>query len=728
MILAVVSSMILVKRRMMMEVLPQRLRDMWKRWELRALVLVSLISQIVLIILGNRRKYNSGLLIKCIVWCVYLLADSVATMGLGVLLNNLGEIYENGASKFLDDNNELTTFWAPFFLLHLGGPDTITAYSLEDNELYLRHLFGLLVQTVSVIYIFLLAWSGSHLSFLAILMILVGCVKYGERTCALWLASSGQLRDSMLTDPDPGPNYPKFMEEFSLKHEEGFSVEAEEVKDAQVEIDVSAARPESSADDNNILRAHAFFQTFKCLFADLILSFQDRDKSQSFFQKLSHEDAFNVIAIELGFMYDLLYTKATAIHTRWGFGLRIITFTLTCMVFLIFFFADKNNYVKVDLSITFSLLVGAILLEIYAAFSLFLSDQASLWFRKHKKIPVLKPIITFLEPVVKLPRWSNSMGQYSLTCLCLREKSGPNKILRRLHMDQLWEKYRYKTSKEVPENLRKLIFKHGLKKCDKFKETNSRDIYTNRGIRALQKYYGETDPSPFDWSIMEVEFDQSIIIWHIATELCYYSGTQGKVSDISDYTNRKLSKLLSRFMLFLLIMYPSLLPVGIGLIRFRDTHSEARNFFKERKSNFSDTQSHVIEGCDPRRKKRIESYDDRRRKRIEACRMLLKVKTYVPPNKVKGDRSKSVLFDACKVASALNEEISDTKKRWKLIRDVWLEMLTFAASQGRGSQHASQLRRGGELLTHVWLLMAHFGMTDQFQIAQGHARAKLNVK
>ncbi|KAJ0007399.1 hypothetical protein Pint_29279 [Pistacia integerrima] len=81
---------------------------------------------------------------------------------------------------------------------------------------------------------------------------------------------------------------------------EGFAVEAEEVKDAQVEIDVSAARPESSADDNNILRAHAFFQTFKCLFADLILSFQDRDKSQSFFQKLSHEDAFNVIAIELG--------------------------------------------------------------------------------------------------------------------------------------------------------------------------------------------------------------------------------------------------------------------------------------------------------------------------------------------------------------------------------------------------------------------------------------------
>ncbi|KAI5012756.1 hypothetical protein ZWY2020_025022 [Hordeum vulgare] len=40
-------------------------------------------------------------------------------------------------------------FWTPFLLLHLGGPDTITAYSLEDNELWLRHLIGLLFELFS---------------------------------------------------------------------------------------------------------------------------------------------------------------------------------------------------------------------------------------------------------------------------------------------------------------------------------------------------------------------------------------------------------------------------------------------------------------------------------------------------------------------------------------------------------------------------------------------------
>ncbi|XP_031278614.1 uncharacterized protein LOC116137066 [Pistacia vera] len=721
MIIPVVSSLVLMKRRVIVELLPQSVRDWWKKWELRGLIIVSLISQILLILLGNRRKYDGRLRLKCVVWSAYLLADSVATMALGLLLNNLGQIYHRHGCS-IDANNELTAFWAPFFLLHLGGPDTITAYSLEDNELYLRHLFGLIVQTGAVLYIFLLSWNtGSHLSYLAIAMIVVGCIKYGERTWTLWSASSDQLRDSMLTNPDPGPNYPKFMDEFSLKHAEGFCVEAEEVKDDQAEIDVKASGDTTS--DVNIVKANALFQIFKCLFADLILSFQDRDISQSLFLKFSHADAFDVIAIELAFMYDLLYTKAIVINTTWGLSSRFITTFLTTLVLLIFSISDKKKYHKVDLYITFCLLIVAILLEIIAAVSLFLSDEASLWFNKHKQIWILKAIITCLEPVVKLPRWSNSMGQYSITSLCLKEKTNLS-MPKWFHLNRIWEQHRYRTSKKVPEGLKKLIFKHVLKKCYRFNEAikrsdttyQGRDIYTNRGIRALRKYYGESSDSPIDWSIQGFEFDQSILVWHVATEFCYYSGTQGNSSDLSGCTNRKISKLLSRYMLYLLVIYPSLLPVGIGLIRFRDTRSEARKFLEERKYMNRTKETHGS-----------EKTDQKRELKIQACKMLLKVKTHVPPIKVKGDMSKSVLFDASRLASELNK-ISDEKRRWKLIRDVWFEILTYAASQGRGSHHARQLKRGGEFLTHVWLLMAHFGMTDQFQISQGHARAKLTVK
>jgi hypothetical protein len=105
--------------------------------------------------------------------------------------------------------------------------------------------------------------------------------------------------------------------------------------------------------------------------------------------------------------------------------------------------------------------------------------------------------------------------------------------------------------------------------------------------------------------------------------------------------------------------------------------------------------------------------------------MILAVNTDVRPVDLKGDRSKSVLFDACILAKELKK--LDGQKRWKLMSEVWVELLSYAASHCRANSHAAQLSKGGELITFVWLLMAHFGIGDQFQINEGHARAKLIV-
>ncbi|GJY97851.1 L-type lectin-domain containing receptor kinase IX.1-like protein, partial [Tanacetum coccineum] len=110
---------------------------------------------------------------------------------------------------------------APYLLLYLGGPDSIIAFALADNELWLRHLLGLLVQTDSTIYITLLAWNNILVSFLTIPMLLCGIIKYGERTWVLMSANRDQFRDSVLTDRDPSPSYAKFIEELCLKDAEG---------------------------------------------------------------------------------------------------------------------------------------------------------------------------------------------------------------------------------------------------------------------------------------------------------------------------------------------------------------------------------------------------------------------------------------------------------------------------------------------------------------------------
>ncbi|KAK3220393.1 hypothetical protein Dsin_014363 [Dipteronia sinensis] len=152
-----------------MELYPSWVRKLWKELDLRVMVLFSLTLQVLLILLGNRRKYSNKLWIRIVVWSAYITADSVATFALGILSSNLIELYDKdhdvaGSSSSLDANPQLSAFWAPFLVLHLGGPDTITAYALEDNELWLRHLIGLFVQTGMAISIFLISWTASSIS------------------------------------------------------------------------------------------------------------------------------------------------------------------------------------------------------------------------------------------------------------------------------------------------------------------------------------------------------------------------------------------------------------------------------------------------------------------------------------------------------------------------------------------------------------------------------------
>ncbi|KAF9668573.1 hypothetical protein SADUNF_Sadunf14G0017800 [Salix dunnii] len=747
-----VSSLIYIKARSNMELLSPELMRLWKEWELRVLVLLSLFLQVVLIFSGNRRRFTSRTRIRFLLWCAYLMADWVATVALGVLLNKLGEVTKDmGRHRALDGNTDLAAFWAPFLLLHLGGPDTITAYALEDNELWLRHFLGLAVQTGIATYIIFLGWRGSHLSILTLPMFLAGFIKYGERTWALRSASNEQLRESMLTPPDAGPNYSKFMEEFTLRQYEGFHVISNEVIEARVQVDDPKNGTSSSRDADKLNQAYDLFTKFRRLFVNLILSFQDRDSSQSLFKKMpSSKDAFEVIEIELGFMFDVLYTKGAMFSSRVGCFLRFISLSITFVVLVFFSFShEKNHTKKTDLAITILLLVVAILLELYSILLLVSSDWTKLYLAKHRKIQ--KAIAHF--QLGKHPRWSNSLGQHSLLSFCLKSKPKVGiKIQKLFGIDKILEVHQLKTIQEVSNELKDSIFSHLKEEFEHMSSISSSEmeaesiryeielkaLCTCRGDRALQNSRLFED---LLWSV-EVEFDQSILIWHIATDLCYHCDPD----ETQKGNDCKISKQLSHYMLYLLVMRPFMLPMGIGKIRYLDTCEELKSFLKERESMSGDIYTSnarswrsSIPAMDPFGKGKskpdqteaseVLPNSEGKSKPVEtkACEMLLNVNTVVPPIKVKGDRSKSVLFDACRLASQLQNSL-DKKEIWKLVSDVWIEMLTYTASRCSAHDHARQLGQGGELLTHVWLLMAHFGLTEQFQISRGHARARLRVR
>ena len=73
------------------------------------------------------------MLLRFSIWFAYLAADMIAFYIVGQI-SRLGDaIHEKDAST---GTESLSFYWAPFLLVHLGGQDTITAFSSEDNNLW----------------------------------------------------------------------------------------------------------------------------------------------------------------------------------------------------------------------------------------------------------------------------------------------------------------------------------------------------------------------------------------------------------------------------------------------------------------------------------------------------------------------------------------------------------------------------------------------------------------
>lgn len=117
---------------------------LWNEWEIRVLVLSSLALQVFLLFSAVIRKRNVSAVLGLLLWLAYLLADSIAIYALGYLSQT--RVPRGVDVRSFRNTHRIQAFWAPFLLLHLGGQDTITAFSIEDNELWKRHLLSLLSQ------------------------------------------------------------------------------------------------------------------------------------------------------------------------------------------------------------------------------------------------------------------------------------------------------------------------------------------------------------------------------------------------------------------------------------------------------------------------------------------------------------------------------------------------------------------------------------------------------
>ncbi|KAI5015869.1 hypothetical protein ZWY2020_059408 [Hordeum vulgare] len=252
----------------------------WQERGIQVMVLLSFTLQLVLLVLAEfRRRMDSGVL-RAVIWSAYMLADSTAVYTLGHL-----------SVTSRSDDHELMALWAPFLLLHLGGQDNITAYAIEDNRLWLRHLQALVVQVAAAAYVLYESTVIGTLALLrdaAILIFVVGVIKYGERVwalkCADNSASGNEYRYFEGTKPpliNPGINW--------------------------------------HGDTEDLLRiAHHLLDVAKNLFQGQLPVVVVHTNPQD--QAVPADKLYKVVEMQLSLMHDVLYSKAEVIHT-WDRGL-----------------------------------------------------------------------------------------------------------------------------------------------------------------------------------------------------------------------------------------------------------------------------------------------------------------------------------------------------------------------------------------------------------------------
>ncbi|CAM0883235.1 unnamed protein product [Alopecurus aequalis] len=498
------------------------LLTVWNEWEIRVLVLTSLALQVFLLFSAGIRKRNVSVLLGVLLWLAYLLADSIAIYALGYLSQTHVPKGVCDPQSF-NRNHGIQVFWAPFLLLHLGGQDTITAFSIEDNELWKRHLLSLLSQVALAVYVFSKSRPGADILYPAMFMFLSGILKYGERTWALKCASMDKLRSSMVTTPDPGPNYAKFMEEYRFTREAGLQAEIVIEPERRAGVTTAVITEETVPYATVITEALCFFVTFKRLFVNLILSFQDRTGSQATFLRLTPEQAYKIVEIELSLMYDALHSKAAVIHTWYGRLFRCVTLVSTTTACVLFNVLHKGRRGGIDVLITNLLIGGALFLELSAIGMMLVSYwtyaalEGSIC---HSLSHLVLQCLKYFRPESRA-RWSNSMAQHNLISFCLHDKPTLlTKILRLLGLKGHWDSWLYIWHIDVSSELKTSVFRELKDKAVSVVDTESYRKFSNhRGQWALQckGYYKE-----LGWSV-EVEFDESILLWHIATDLCLYS-------------------------------------------------------------------------------------------------------------------------------------------------------------------------------------------------------------
>ncbi|XP_062198260.1 uncharacterized protein LOC133900977 [Phragmites australis] len=607
----------------------------WEEWQLRVLVLASLFLHCFLFFSAYLRKRRIPPWLRFLIWLAYLGSDAVAIYALAALFNRHKKQEWVSTHR---SSSSMQVLWAPILLLHLGGQDGITSYNIEDNELWRRHVLSAVSQVIVVMYVLWKSPPGDGEIFAAMILVNVGIVKCLLKPWDLKRVSINSLVDSSSSE-DNG--------EISSLHEY--------IRAATQYFQAGhGGQPSHSSEGNKVE-----FEKPYDLFVDLAPPYSHRLSCLWHFVR-NRDKAHRLLQYGLSVTFDRLYTKESLLHNGsvYKFKLRdyisyIRSLAAGSIISAIVSFhgSNKEAYDRTDVNITYALLYFTAVLEIVIPYVMYF-NRCYEWFGER--------------------RWPDQVAQYNLIGYLARNKkhSWFRKLAALLvckdYIDHLWWCTRpSKSSRDITELVHGYVTKgwtdHHIKDVATYRAFND-----NRGKWTIGR---EQCTINLELSIRR-PFDESVLIWHLATDFCFYQTSQSP--SIAD--GRRCRE-MSNYMAYLLFVNPEMLMTGARRSLLKAAYRKLKDMLKEYTPLDEKELAHTI------------------------------------IQRVKDTEGSGIVYDAwCLANDLMDLHMEDEEKMWRVIQGVWVEMLCFSAGRCRGYLHAKSLGNGGEYLSYVWLLLSFMGM------------------
>jgi hypothetical protein len=664
-------------------------------WTIREIVLLSLGAHIVLVLFAGIRRREATGWRTLVLWLAYQVANWAAPYALSSLLS------QSSTSR----QQQLVAFWMPFLLMHLGGADNITAYSLEDSKLSMRQALSTVLQLLGTSYaiykkIYVSGAQGTLL-WASMVMVALGVAKYFERAWALRKGDFDKMRSSA-----------------SNKSISFLSIEQR----GRVNLNNEKA----------LLIAHELLHITKGAFADY--SVDGPTGTSRMRLPYSAKDMREVVEMELSLMYDILYTKAPVIHTWGGYLLRVASPITTATVTMLFLLDNKHGQRRADVVITYTLLVTTFLLELWwllnAAASTwtyaFFNARPSSWLHHEllcsRRWHRLRQFVASLDPQQR-PRggyrlWSRTIGQYNLLQECTHHDTSSlsSRLLKKVAAENIWMEYHYSKS------LKKIHFSEfeGLLFSKIHEALNLVD--EGRKKMATEKEeedaaYQKSRSSDEELGFFP-EFQELILIWHVATDIFLLSNPKHVCKQDP---RAKAIKALSDYLTFLAVVRSDMLP-GLKLRSLYDVTRQAlERIWQEENDATSPSTRDKGRLASILRTRNEEKLPGNDKSVLYGSSVILSDATKYAEvllryadgrNKIStkfgiSKESKKRLLFLIPRLNVDTEYVFHTKTLLWDILDSWVRILIFVSTRCGRDSHAKQLARGCELTTIVWILREH---------------------